>query len=185
MKRIACLLILILPTSRASSGATTGPRFCFAVLFEKHVFKPGEPIWALAVLRNQSETEIYVPHAMTTCTGLEARAVFSFSGRQGHGVQLHHGRGCGIGAVCGDCAPPRSFEEHVRNSWILLRPGEIYGAKVDTLLDAPDLPGIYTIQARYVPEQLVTGDTSGPPGNQVHVIATSYVATPVQITVAC
>jgi len=184
MKPIARLLILLLIAAGARSGPTTAPPFSFTVLIEKHGFKPGEPIWALAVLRNQSETEIYVPHAMTTCTGLEARAVFSLLDRKGRPVQPLSGRGCGIGSACGDCGPSPSFEEHVRKSWILLHPGEIFGAQVDTLLDAPKLPGVYKIQAQYVPEQLVTGETSGSPGNQVHVISRPYAATPVQITVA-
>ena len=183
MKPIACL-ILLLTTVGASSGPTIVPSFSFTILIDKHAFKPGEPISASAVLQNQSETEIYVPHVMTTCTGLDAHAVFSLADRDGHAVHPSHGRGCGTGSGCGDCGPPPSFEDHVKSSWILLRPGEIFGGRVDTLLDAPDLPGIYTISAQYVPQQLVTGETSRPPGNQVHVIASPYTATPVQITVA-
>jgi hypothetical protein len=184
MKPILCLLLGLLITAKASRGPTNAPQFSFIVQLDKNTFKPGEPIEALAMLHNQSKVDIYVPHAMTTCIGLEARTVFLLADRKGHAVRLHHGRGCGIGSGCGHCEPPSSFEEHVRTSWILLHPGEIFGARVDTMLDAPGLPGIYKIEAKYVPEQLVTGDTSGPPGNQVRVIAKPYAAAPVQITVA-
>jgi hypothetical protein len=184
MKPIVCLLFSLLITGSASrTGQPASPPFSFAVQLEKHVFKPGDTIWALALLRNQSEKDIYVPHVMTTCIGLEAHVLFSLADRHSHAaLPLHHGRGCGIGSGSGDGRQSSSFEEHVRSSWILLHPGEIFGARVDTLRDAPEVPGVYQIQAEYLPEPLVTGDHSGPPGNEVRVIAEHYRASPIEIT---
>jgi hypothetical protein len=59
----------------------------------------------------------------------------------------------------------------------------IFGARIDTLLDAPESPGIHTIHAQYVPEQLVTEDASGAAGHQIRVIAKPSTAMPIQITV--
>jgi hypothetical protein len=184
MKPILCLLLCLLINAKASREPATAPQFSFVVQLEKNTFKPGGPIEALAVLHNQSAIDIYVPHVMTTCSGPEAHVVFSLSDIKGHAVPALKGRGCGIGGGCGDCGPPLSFEDHVKSSWILLHPGEMFGSRVDTLRDAPESAGIYTIHAEYVPQQLVTGNTSGPPGNQIHVIARSYEAAPVPIIVA-
>jgi hypothetical protein len=80
------------------------PEFAFTIQTEKRVFKPGEQISVLAVLRNQSGKSIYVPHAMSPCSGLESQVRFSLFVIQG---KLNaSGVGCGIGSGCGDCRPP-------------------------------------------------------------------------------
>lgn len=124
---------------------------------------------------------MYVPHAMTSCSGLESQIRFSLLVIRGKATL--HGCGCGIGGGCGDCGPPPSFEQHVRNSWILLRPGEMFGARIDSTVDAPDTAGTYKLEAEYEPVKLVTGDHSGPLTNQIRVIAKAYQAAPVEIIV--
>lgn len=178
MTQIIRTVVLLLVAAQAFSRPEQPPEFVFTVQTEKHVFKPGEPIWVLAFLRNQSSNDIYVPHAMSPCSGLESQVRFSLaavkveSERQMGG----RGRGCGIGSGCSHCRPPASFEEHVRTSWILLHPDEIFGARVESLLDAPELPGIYKLQAEYV--TVNRADES-----QIRVIANSYQAPSIEITV--
>jgi hypothetical protein len=178
MTRIVHTVLLVLIVTRAFPRPEQTPQFVFTVQTEKHVFKSGEPIWVVAFLRNQSSNDIYVPHAMSPCSGLESEVQFSLaavkveSERQMGG----RGRGCGIGSGCSHCRPPASFEEHVRTSWILLHPDEIFGARMDTLLDAPELPGTYKLQAEYV-------TVNRAQESQIHVIANSYQAPSIEITV--
>jgi hypothetical protein len=181
MARTVGILILLLYAAQAISEPEQPPEFVFTIQTEKQVFKPGEPVWVEAILRNQSSADVYVPHAMTSCSGLESQVRFSLLVVRGKPTL--HGRGCGMGGGCGDCGPPPSFEQHVRTSWILLHPGEIFGARIDSSVDAPEAPGIYKLQAEYVPENLVTGDRSGPEGNQIRVIAKTYKAAPIEIMV--
>jgi hypothetical protein len=179
----AHLLSLILMLFFGGFGYVNAPQpeFTFTIRTEKRVFKPGERISVLAVLRNQSGKSIYVPHAMSPCSGLESQVRFSLFVIQG---KLNaSGVGCGIGSGCGDCQPPSSFEEHVRTTWILLKPGELFGARIEGFLSAPDTPGIYKIEAEYLPEELATGDRAGPLGDQIRVIAQPYNAAPVEILV--
>jgi len=66
-----------------SSPSPTRPALVFQVQTEKRTFKPGEAIWVSALLRNQSDTPWYVPHAMTPCSGLEAQVEFELSAVKG------------------------------------------------------------------------------------------------------
>jgi hypothetical protein len=75
------------------------------------------------------------------------------------------------------------FDERVKASWVLLRPGEFFGARIDSFVNAPDTPGIYRLQAEYEPRDLKTKGQAGMEGNQVRVIANSYKAQPVEIIV--
>jgi hypothetical protein len=158
------------------------PDFTFTIQTEKHIFKPGEPIWVLAFLRNQSQNEIFVPHAMSPCTGYESQVRFSINVVKGKETMV--GRGCGVGSACGGgCQEAPSFEEHVKASWVLLRPGELFGARIDSYVDAPDTPGIYKLRTEYEPKALRAVGHAETEGNHVRVITNSYQAPPVEIIV--
>lgn len=75
MKVEFAILALVLSSWQAS--APHQPDFSFTIQTEKQIFKPGEPIVVLALLRNQSASDIYVPHAMTPCSGGASHIEFS------------------------------------------------------------------------------------------------------------
>jgi hypothetical protein len=182
MKRCIVLALMIACSVPAIPLAERSPDFSFTIQAEKHIFKPGEPIWVLAFLRNQGWNEVYVPHAMSPCTGYESQVRFSINVVKGKETMV--GRGCGVGSACGGgCLEASSFDEHVKTSWILLRPGELFGARFDSYQNAPDRPGIYKLVAEYEPQAPTTKGHAGTGEDQVRVITNSYQAQPVEIIV--
>jgi hypothetical protein len=182
MAQIMSLFLVLLLVSQSGSKLAQVPEFSFQVQTEKQVFKPGEPIWVLATLRNESDHDIFIPHAMTPCFGLESQITFSLLAK-GRDAATGTGRGCGFGSGCSHCPVPPSLEERVKTSWVLLHPSEIFGARIDSYENAPNSPGEYTLQAEYSPQKLVNGKTLGPEGNQIYVIAQSYKSPSVKIIV--
>jgi hypothetical protein len=186
MKLLAVSLALLsLSTSiQSPSPSPTRPALVFQVQAEKRTFKPGEAIWVSALLRNQSDAPWYVPHAMTPCSGLEGQVEFELSAARGQ-LPLK-GRGCGIGSSTGcghdGCTPP-SFPERVRASWVLLRPGEFWGARFDSYLDAPDRPGVYQVHARYVPTPVAEQDLALAKKDGMAIIQAQVDAQVFEITV--
>jgi hypothetical protein len=182
MKRCIVLALVIAGSLPATPVVEKNADFSFTIQTEKQIFKPGEPIWVFAFLLNQSGNEIYVPHAMTPCSGYESAVRFSIIVVKGK--ETMHGRGCGVGSACGGgCQEAPSFEEHVKASWVLLRPGELFGARIDSYVDAPDTPGIYKLRTEYEPKALRAVGHAETEGNHVRVITNSYQAPPVEIIV--
>ncbi len=180
LKTILSILFLGLFSSTAGSIQTQSPDFVFTIVPEKQNYRPGEAIWVQALLRNQSAKDIYVPHSMSPCWGLSSRIDLSLAVVKGK--LPDHGRGCGVGSGCGDCKA-LSFYEQVKTSWVLLHPGEIFGARIEIMTDAPEVPGTYSLQAAYLRDKQL-GEQLGSEGNQINVIAGHYQARAVQITVS-
>ncbi len=165
------VVLLFICSLRGSPETPPKPDFVFTVQLEKKVFKPGEPLTALAFLTNQSEVEIYVPPVMTSCSGSQSRVEFSITPEP----RVLSGRGCGVGFSLSS-----SHHEKVdaRSIWIPVKREHIFGAKVDSLHDAPRVPGTYKLVGIYRVEK-----ASGIDAALEHVIQGQYESNPVTFQV--
>lgn len=55
MMRSVSLVVLLLFAAQAVSEPEQPPEFVFTIQTEKRVFKPGEPVWVDAILRNPEQ----------------------------------------------------------------------------------------------------------------------------------
>ena len=170
MRRAYLGVVAVLPlicSLRGSPETPPKPDFVFTVQLEKNVFKPGEPLTALALLKNQSDVEIYVPPMMTMCMGSQSHVEFSITPEP----RVLSGRGSGVGF---SLSSSHNEKVVVRSTWIPLKRGHIFGAKVDSLHDAPSVPGTYKLVGIYTVEK-----ASGIDAALDHVIQGQYKSQPV------
>ena len=185
MKTVATILnILVLTATAQNAPAPPQQGLVFEISAEKQTLKTGEHIWVTALLRNPSESQLYVQHVMSPCSGYEARIEFELVAVKGRLPPSGRGCGHGSGSLCSHgCPPGPSIPDRIRMSWVLLKPGEFFGARIDSFLNAPNVAGVYRIRARYVPKTLPDHEQYAVKEQNMVLMQSAVEAAPVEIRV--